>query len=390
MHASASTTAVLDRQPAWDDHSAYHARLSSALDRYVRVESDFEALPEGARHAILEIGSGLQGLRAATSAAEPAPAGGPCTAACESWEPCEPGEPPPLVVTALRCAMDPYLAVISREIGTVPAATWRVASRFFHERFGELVDTSPLAGRCFRKPLGYAGDFEMMNMVYRNQSVGSTLFGMALSRIVLDSDAGRAVRNRTGYLAEKIEAAVTRRDPARPARILSVAAGPAMELQLMLQLRPALLTAGCAEIALLDQDASALEHARSRIEALAAQAGVSVTLRCINTPIRRVILDGLDDSYDLVYSAGLFDYLTDRTVRAAGERLVAALEPGGTAVIGNFDVANPTRPFMELVLDWPLHHRSADDLRGLFSGLGTGVTIEREAAGVNLFAVIGA
>jgi hypothetical protein len=59
-------------------------------------------------------------------------------------------------------------------------------------------------------------------------------------------------------------------------------------------------------------------------------------------------------------------------------------------VIGNFEVANPTRPLMELVLDWPLYHRSPDDLGRLFDGLGSGMSIEREATGVNLFAVIGA
>ena len=103
-----------------------------------------------------------------------------------------------------------------------------------------------------------------------------------------------------------------------------------------------------------------------------------------------MITEGLDDSYDLVYSAGLFDYLKDPAVRAAGTRLVDALAPGGHAVIGNFDVANPTRPLMELILNWPLYHRSADDLRRLFDGLGSGTSIEREATGVNLFAVIGA
>lgn len=41
----------------------------------------------------------------------------------------------------------------------------------------------------------------------------------------------RAVRHRVRYLADKIEAAVTRADQHRPSRILSVAAGPAMEIQ---------------------------------------------------------------------------------------------------------------------------------------------------------------
>jgi len=43
-----------------------------------------------------------------------------------------------------------------------------------------------------------------------------------------------------------------------------------------------------------------------------------VTLRCLNTTIKTVIADGLHGSYDLIYSAGLFDYLKDRTARAAG------------------------------------------------------------------------
>jgi hypothetical protein len=69
---------------------------------------------------------------------------------------------------------------------------------------------------------------------------------------------------------------------------------------------------------------------------------------------------------------------------------VAALAPSGHALIGNFGTANPTRPLMELILDWPLQHRSASDLRQLFGDIGAGITIEQEATGVNLFAVISA
>jgi hypothetical protein len=134
-----------------------------------------------------------------------------------------------------------------------------------------------------------------------------------------------------------------------------VAAGPAMELQQMLRNDPAILRAGRAEITLLDQDASALKHAREQLEAIAARAGVNITLRCLSTPIRTVIKEGLNDY--LIYSAGLFDYLKDSTA---------------------------------LMLDWPLLHRTTGDLSRLFGDLGTGITIEQEATGVNLFAVISA
>lgn len=355
-------------------------RIASVLGRYEESQSSFAILPESARYAVLELGDRMRGLRGALRSFEPGCEGVPgIDCASES-----------LIASALRDGVDPCLGALERQIGFAAPSTWRVASRYFHERFGALVDLSPFAARCFHKPLGYAGDFEMMNMIYRNESLGATLFGRSLSRVVLDSDAGRAVRARAHYLVENIEAAAAHGGRHRPARILSVAAGPAMELQLILRKNSALLAAGRAEITLLDQDAGALEHARDRIQALAVQADAEVTLKCINTSIKTVIMEGLDDSYDLVYSAGLFDYLKDRAVRAAGTRLVEALAPGGRAVIGNFDVANPTRPFMELILNWPLYHRSADDLRRLFDGLGSGMTIEREATGVNLFAVIAA
>src|SRR5215471_13316962 len=176
----------------------------------------------------------MQGLRDALGPAEPGWAGDPGTG----------GTPVSLVCAALRDAVDPSLDVLSREIGFAAPATWRAASRYFHDRFGALIDLSPVAARCFHKPLGYAGDFEMMNMIYRNESLGDTLFGRSLSRVLLDSDAGQAVRHRARYLAGKIKAAAARGGPGRPARILSVAAGPAMELQQLLQKNPVLVRAG--------------------------------------------------------------------------------------------------------------------------------------------------
>jgi hypothetical protein len=351
--------------------------VEQALHRYRERQAEAALVSESTRSALLEIGDRMHGLHLAISN----------LSSEVHADPLEGEDPESLVAAAIHDAIDPYLRKLGSGIGFPSWGTWRAASHYFHQRFGPLVDLSPLTSRCFHKPLGYAGDFEMMNMCYRNESLGDALFGRSLTRVALDSDAGRAVRHRMRYLAAKLEAALTPDRP-RPIRILSVAAGPAMELQLLMEEQAWLLEAGRVDLALLDQDPAALEHASQCLHALAGRAGIEINLRCVNTSIRTVMEVGLDDSYDLIYSAGLFDYLNDRTVRRAAARLVERLTEGGTAIIGNFNTINPTRPFMELILDWPLFHRSADDLSWLFAGLGQGMTVEQESTGVNLFAVI--
>jgi len=185
---------------------ADQARIAAALGRYAQSQSGYAILPEPARHAVLEIGDRLRGLRDALHPAEPGWGGDPeADAISES-----------LVVSAFRDAVDPCLDVLRREIGLAGPAAWRAASRYFHDRFGPLIDLSPFAARCFHKPLGYAGDFEMMNMVYRNESLGDTLFGRSLSRVLLDSDGNFGAANPTRSRRAGCATSPPRRNPDRP------------------------------------------------------------------------------------------------------------------------------------------------------------------------------
>src|SRR5215472_10205372 len=93
-----------------------------ALARYQESQSGYAIITEAARHAVLDIGDRMQGLRDAHGPAEPGWAGDPGTG----------GTPVSLVCAALRDAVDPSLDVLSREIGFAAPATWRAASRYFH------------------------------------------------------------------------------------------------------------------------------------------------------------------------------------------------------------------------------------------------------------------
>ena len=93
----------------------------------------------------------------------------------------------------------------------------------------------------------------------------------------------------------------------------------------------------------------------------------------------------------LIYSAGLFDYLEDRTFSRLVSVLFDALVPGGLVAVGNVAAHNPSRWLMEYFSEWFLIHRTPAELLRLAAdlrGSATRMTVDAEPTGVNLFLVI--
>ena len=63
--------------------------------------------------------------------------------------------------------------------------------------------------------------------------------------------------------------------------------------------------------------------------------------------------------------------------------------PGGQLVVGNFGNVNPTRGYMEALVNWYLEHRSDDQLRNLARSACDSardvIEVRSEATGVNRF-----
>ncbi|HOX99406.1 MAG TPA: hypothetical protein PLJ49_09425, partial [Smithella sp.] len=91
--------------------------------------------------------------------------------------------------------------------------------------------------------------------------------------------------------------------------------------------------------------------------------------------------------YDLIWSAGLFDYLDEKTFKMLLTKQLAFLKEGGEMVIGNFSLNNPTRDYMEFG-NWFLHHRSPEELIQIACDCGIPedtIDVKSEPLGVNLF-----
>jgi extracellular factor (EF) 3-hydroxypalmitic acid methyl ester biosynthesis protein len=262
------------------------------------------------------------------------------------------------------------------------------ALQYFRDSLGEYLYQSPFTRRSFEKPRGYAGDFEMMNQIYRNDNFAQSLFGSCMERAVHLHEEPTAVRNRSTYLADKIISLVASSDGQETINILSVACGPAEEVKLAVNC----LTQGQLDritFWLLDQDEDALKFAQKNIKSMSFEKRKKVRVNLINKGIKELILEGTkDQSFDLIYSAGLFDYFSDPVAIRAGKVLSRAVVDGGKLIIGNFNIVSPNWFGMLSLFDWHLILRGESDLSRIFNFDGYNLSIEAEPENVNLFCVI--
>jgi extracellular factor (EF) 3-hydroxypalmitic acid methyl ester biosynthesis protein len=103
---------------------------------------------------------------------------------------------------------------------------------FIQRQLHPLVLCSPFVYRTFKKPLGYAGDYEMINMILGDPLQGSSLFAKIVNAWFHQQPPAKAHRNRVRYLTDKLKSETLRvLLQRRPARILSMGCGPAREVQ---------------------------------------------------------------------------------------------------------------------------------------------------------------
>ena len=127
------------------------------------------------------------------------------------------------------------------------------------------------AYRAFAKPLGYAGDYEMVNMMARNAQEGGSLFAKVVNAWFLRQAPAQAHRNRIEYLSEHLLMETARVAAAgRRARIQNVACGPAQEIQKFLREQP---LSAQASFRLLDFNEETIQYVRSVMGGIQASSG---------------------------------------------------------------------------------------------------------------------
>ena len=95
-----------------------------------------------------------------------------------------------------------------------------------------LVLCSPFLFRTFQKPLGYAGDYEMVNMMMRDPFEGGSMYAKLVNRIFLNTPPVVAHQQRIDYLTEQLVGEAQRAAArGRALRVYNLGCGPTLEIQ---------------------------------------------------------------------------------------------------------------------------------------------------------------
>jgi SAM-dependent methyltransferase len=236
-----------------------------------------------------------------------------------------------------------------------------------------LTSTKTMQGFVWMKPHGYAGDFEIIDRIYQHWISPDPRLAK-WDEYFHAQTAPCAVRNRKAYFHSWLRQWEDQ-NQSHKIRVLNIGCGPNRDVFEYLDNHQN----SRAVFECVDNEPKAIAYAKNvcrgfldRIEFQQANAFRYQPSRPPN----------------LIWSAGLFDYLNNRLATLLLRRLWRWLPPGGELVIGNFSPANSTRTYMEFMGSWILHHRTESDLVSLARLAGipdNAIHIEHESEQVNLF-----
>ena len=264
----------------------------------------------------------------------------------------------------------------------------------FHKTYAKRqlhpqVLCSPFAYRTYHKPLGYAGDYETVNMILREPLEGSSMFAKTMNLWLLKQPSAEAHRNRIEYLTRRL-VKETRRvtQQGSIAQIFSIGCGPAGEIKNFLSQEE---LSNRARFTLLDFNEETLQHTAKVLDSIKQQYHRRSEIEMVKKSVHQILKEAgkqpPDQKYDFIYCAGLFDYLSDRVCKRLMNIMYDILAPSGLLLATNVHASNPNRNSMDFFLEWHIVHRNRAQLAQLKPDLAPAGSFceQQEPTGVNIF-----
>ena len=291
------------------------------------------------------------------------------------------------VIASLISLFERFESLISRvETPSLPAHSL-FAKRLLHP----LVLCSPFMHRTFEKPLGYAGDYGMVKMMTEAPFQGGSLYAKLLNAFFLNTPPVVAHQNRIDTLVRHLQSESIRiSQSGNRTHIFNLGCGPAVEIQRFMSQS---IHSNTANFTLLDFNNETVKYAQQTLGQIREKNRRRTNISVFKKSVAQLIKDNSQfkkGTYDLVYCAGLFDYLPDSICTMLLEVFYELAAPGGKVLVSNVDACNPSRGWMECMVDWYLTYRDANQMQEIIpKNISKDfVQIYSEPSSVNIFAEI--
>jgi extracellular factor (EF) 3-hydroxypalmitic acid methyl ester biosynthesis protein len=242
----------------------------------------------------------------------------------------------------------------------------------FREKIHTILNENTLIGHGFVKPYGYPGDFTLIDKIYQCEINEDPQY-KNWDLFFQNQPGANAVRNRKDFFLDYCKSLVLKKENSN---VLILGSGPGSDVYEFLS-----NYSGSSKIRfdLIDFDEAAIDFSKKKN----ARFNGLVTYNRINA--LRFTSYKL---YDLIWSAGLFDYFKDKHFTFLIRKYINCLTDDGEMVISNFSTKNPTKRLMEVLSDWYLNLRTESDLFRIASEANIDkemVSVDKEPLGINLF-----
>ncbi len=242
----------------------------------------------------------------------------------------------------------------------------------FRDKIKSVLNENTLIGHGFVKPYGYPGDFTLINKIYLFD-VNKDPQYRNWDLFFQNQPGANAVRNRKDFFIKYCKTLIENKDGAK---VLILGSGPATDVYEFLSSYP---EANNITFDLIDFDQSAIDFSMKKNSKFNGQV--------IYNKINALRFNSYK-LYDMIWSAGLFDYFKDKHFTFLIRKYINCLSENGEMVISNFSTRNPTKRLMEVLSDWYLNLRTESDLFRIAANANIDsemVSVDKEPLGINLF-----
>ncbi len=261
--------------------------------------------------------------------------------------------------------LDFYFEKIWAIVKNISKLDYKLYQDYYQKIILPLIEEpSEVNRQIYRKPLGYPGDYIVMNYIFDysgNRYLGKCSYEKLINNYTCNVAFAISNVRRKDFFKKKI-LEIIKKDNGM--KILSVGSGPAREL---LELAEEGKISKKLTFTCLDLENKVLDYVKERVKDLTDESSKFLDINYFHKNIIDLIKDkelkNLLGNQDLIYASGLFDYLRERFASRLTKELFQLLNKGGSLFICNASAVNFShRAYYELLGEWNMIHRTKEEM----------------------------